>query len=67
MYNNWENTPDWVLFVAKDADGVWYGYDEKPAMGREEWVSIGERYVFLYRGVKRAARDWKESLQMRTN
>ncbi len=32
MRNNWENTPDWVLFVAKDSDGGWYGYSEKPAI-----------------------------------
>lgn len=63
MYNNWENTPDWVLFVAKDSDGGWYGYDEKPAMGREEWVSIGERYVFLYRDVD--GKNWMNSLQER--
>ncbi len=63
MYNNWKNTPDWVVLVAKDSDAGWYGYDEKPAMGREEWVSIGERYVFLYRDVD--GKDWMNSLQER--
>lgn len=40
MYNNWENTPDWVMFVAKDSDGGWYGYEVAPE--KIKLVAIGQ-------------------------
>lgn len=64
MYNNWDNTPDWVLFVAKDSDGGWYGYETKPEKNKVGgyWAGDGN-YVFLYRAIE--TRDWDKSLERR--
>ncbi len=29
--------PDWVCWIAQDADGVWWGYQVEPNLSHQSW------------------------------
>ncbi len=32
-----QNLPDWVCWIAQDADGVWWGYQVEPNLSHQSW------------------------------
>lgn len=44
---DWSNVPDWVQWMATDADGYRTMWSEKPTQGTSGWI-----------GAKGASRDW---------
>ena len=61
MKPDWENAPDWAQWVAMDADGTWWWFDEKPQeIGREWMAPVGGNVA------KVIASSWRESLYGRT-
>lgn len=54
--------PDWVCWLAQDADGAVWGYQVEPNQSHSGWYEneIGES---LYLGVQPLTVDWKETLQ----
>ena len=56
-----EPVPEWVEWVAQDADGAWWGYEACPNQHDTGWYEneVG-RYVSLGRGPQPA--DWTKAL-----
>lgn len=54
--------PEWVKWLAQDADGVWWGFEQEPLQHDIGWYEneIG-RYIRL--GADAANPDWKSTLQ----
>ena len=57
--------PEWVRWLAQDANGEWWGYEVQPAknaLGRPSW----DRIDFFYRAcliyVGKENEEWKDSL-----
>lgn len=44
---DWKGAPDWATYRAKDADGAWWWYEEKPVYEHNagRWVVDGGRSV----------------------
>jgi len=40
---DWKDAPEWAQWVAMDADGVWFWYEEKPKFGRSDWYDVSGR------------------------
>jgi hypothetical protein len=64
-----ENLPDWVHWLAQDADGVWWGYEVEPHLADYGWYEneVG-RYIRLSQhttGSQIAPDEWRNSLQRR--
>ncbi len=57
-----ERLPEWVAWLAQDADGAWWGYEVEPLQYHRGWYEneIGRR-VSLGQGVPDA--NWRESLR----
>ncbi len=61
---SWDKAPEWANWLAKDHDGVWYWYEDKPFAyeGTQIWDSGEGKFLqtdpVLYS-------DWKESLMAR--
>jgi len=53
--------PDWVNWVAMDAVGVWYGYDQKPDLSMQsgKWLGTSEKMFYIVN----PNRNWMETLQ----
>lgn len=56
---DWNNVPDWVNYIATDANGATYYYEQKPTMIEDCWVS-GQRSELVT-----ATHDWRQSLTCR--
>ena len=54
--------PDWVNWIAQDADGAWWGYSVEPLQFDRGWYEneVGER-IKLTHGKANTA--WQDSLQ----
>ena len=56
--------PDWVRWIAQDADGKWHGYNIEPKNTEcgDEWTNYTEkcRWKFLYASMK--TKNWKQEL-----
>lgn len=54
-------TPEWVLWIARDQDGAWWGFEIEPNEGADSWYEneVG-RYVRL--GAGSSNPDWRQSL-----
>ncbi len=50
--------PDWVNWIAQDADGMWYGYAVPPIKRDDDWDSVS--MVDLARGP--IPKDWTQEL-----
>lgn len=59
-----ENWPEWVRWLAQDADGGWWGYEAEPNLADGCWYEneVG-RVVALGRGA--ANPEWRRSLRRR--
>lgn len=54
--------PDWVNWVAQDADGAWWGYSVEPLEAATHWYEneVG-RYIALGHGEPNP--EWRASLK----
>ena len=54
--------PEWVQWIAQDADGVWWGYEVEPLQHDHGWYEneVG-RNIKLLAGEINA--EWRETLQ----
>ncbi|VAW65250.1 hypothetical protein MNBD_GAMMA08-2988 [hydrothermal vent metagenome] len=43
------NVPNWVRFIAQDADGAWWGYSVEPLQNHRGWYEneVGEHIKLL--------------------
>ncbi len=53
--------PDWVQWIAQDADGAWWGYQVEPNLSHQSWYEneVGKS-VPLDKGMPNT--DWELSL-----
>jgi len=60
------NLPDWVLWIAQDEDGAWWGYECEPLQHDKGWYEneVGRR-VKLQLALK--VSNWRSSLQKAGN
>jgi hypothetical protein len=56
---DWEDAPVWARFLARDANGEWFWYEEKPKRKGWFWAPESGRHV---RG-EVGSEDWKHSLE----
>ena len=54
--------PDWVRWIAQDADGTWWAYEHEPNMSDSGWYEneVGQS-LRLGRGLRNA--DWQHAIQ----
>ncbi|MDH5445201.1 MAG: hypothetical protein OEY52_06550 [Gammaproteobacteria bacterium] len=54
--------PEWVNWLAQDANGSWWGFEQEPLMHDTGWYEneIG-RYIRVE--IENANPDWRQSLQ----
>jgi len=54
--------PDWMCWIAQDADGAWWGYEVEPNLSHHSWYEneVGKS-ACLGRGAQNT--DWKSSLK----
>jgi len=59
-----DQLPDWVLWLAQDADGTWWGYEVEPLQYHRGWYEneLGRR---LNLGASVANPDWAQTLTRR--
>ena len=62
MKPNWEDAPEWANWLAMDADGEWYWFEEEPEIEGDGWD--------LYKSMQQnrhelasAGRCWTQSLE----
>lgn len=66
---NWKEVPEWVVWIAQDADGVWNGYNLEPSDYDDQWQRIdlnmfsGGKFITLERADPN--QDWKNTLESR--
>ena len=58
----WEDAPEWANYLAMDANGYWWWYEEKPQLSRGIWAFGGER---SRKTLHKQDVAWNESLQER--
>ena len=59
---DWKDAPEWANYLAMDANGYWWWYEEKPQLSRGIWAFGGER---LRKTLHKQDVAWYESLQER--
>ena len=54
--------PDWVRWVAQDADGVWWGYECEPLLHDHGWYEneVGRNYRIV---ALKLNPDWQTTLR----
>lgn len=59
---NFNEIPDWVCWIAQDADGTWWGYQVEPNLSYKNWYEneVGE-YVRLGKGARNS--DWRSTIK----
>lgn len=61
---NAKNLPDWVKWLAQDADGSWWGYEVEPLQHFSGWYEneVGQ-YIRIEQGAQRTSNaDWRGTL-----
>lgn len=59
---------DWVQFIATDADGYEYGYEERPILGITQWEQPNTKTrVSLIKEGRKHFDGWRDSLIEREN
>ncbi|WP_455220322.1 hypothetical protein [Kaarinaea lacus] len=53
--------PDWVAWIAQDADGIWWGYEVEPLRHDNGWYEneVGRNVKILS---TETCHDWQETL-----
>ena len=65
----WSSAPEWVQWIAQDADGVWNGYDIQPEAVDKEFArpDLNQfnrgRFITLERAAPKS--DWPSTLEQR--
>lgn len=56
---SWQHAPEWAEFLARDDDGRWWWYENRPHLEIEggRWISGGRS--------ARACNDWWDTLEER--
>jgi len=76
MRIDWDKVPEWVNWIAMDANGLWCGYSQKPYMDMDALIwseaDTGSSWICLHgrpyaiEGLKIAlTHDWTRSLHRR--
>lgn len=64
---DWKDTPEWVIWIAQDGNGVWNGYDLEPTACNNQWQRIDlnmfntGKFITLERDYP--SDKWKETLE----
>jgi hypothetical protein len=58
--------PEWVCWIAQDADGVWWGYQVEPNQAHQSWYE-NEVGLSVCLGRHAANPDWVTSLKKLNN
>lgn len=56
------NLPDWVLWIAQDASGVWWGYQVEPLQNHHGWYE-NEVGKIIKLAADEPNPQWRDSLQ----
>ncbi len=60
---DWSLMPFWVVFIAMDENGDWFGFSKKPYISRMKFISEGDYgKIPKKHSPKNYTGDWKESL-----
>ncbi|MDT8386903.1 MAG: hypothetical protein RQ736_05275 [Thiogranum sp.] len=59
---DWQPAPDWVLWIAQDADGAWWGYEAEPLQYDLGWYEneVGRRIKIQ---IGEANSQWRQTLR----
>ncbi len=60
MKPSWDDAPEWAQWLAMDAYGEWYWYEEKPEDGDTVWIW---RKGFMEMAAR--SKGWVETLEPR--
>ncbi|WP_016759669.1 hypothetical protein [Leptospira weilii] len=60
---NWDNSPDWANYRAKDKSGDWFWFEEMPIPDQEIWTHNEGRF----KEIELVHQDWEKSLEKRPN
>ncbi len=61
---DWENAPDWAVWLAQDASGTWWWYEREPNTLGSRWAAVKLTPKQLAgRGDRNS--DWRETLEKR--
>lgn len=61
MKPDWKTAPDWANYLAMDADGDWYWYENKPEPWHDSaWSSKSGRF-----DIAAEREDWQQTLEVR--
>lgn len=62
MRDEWPALPGWVVWVAQDADGTWWGYEVEPLEFERGWCEneVGRRVRIV---TDRANARWRQTLR----
>jgi len=69
MKPKWKDIPDWVEYIAQDANGVWHGYNLEPYAYEDQWQRLdlnmfsGGKFIRI--GRTHDCENWKHSLEQR--
>lgn len=61
MKPDWKDAPEWANYCARDEDGEWFWYADKPEIGPGMWQTEGTLQRINYRDG-----DWMETLEERS-
>ena len=58
--------PDWVCWIAQDADGIYWGYQVEPNLSHKSWYEneVGKSVNLAKRSI---TLDWKTTLKRINN
>jgi hypothetical protein len=62
LFDDRVSLPDWVQWLAQDADGVWWGYEAEPLQFDRGWYEneLGRRIRIL---AGKPDTDWRQTLR----
>lgn len=43
MKPDWKDAPEWARWLAMDADGDWFWFEDRPSCNRKAWLSTSQR------------------------
>jgi hypothetical protein len=55
------NIPEWVCWIAQDADGIWWGYQIEPNQSHQSWYE-NEVGMCIRLGKRAQNENWASSL-----
>lgn len=58
---NWKEAPEWANYLAQDADGAWYWYEDEPKIEGNQWIVESGRDD----EADHSNLNWKETLEKR--